>query len=214
MHRFKVITFLLQILMVIVGSNCESILPCRFTESVNITSGEYNATDRTIFHDGVLYKEENYANINYTVISYNKTETDDYVRGCVCQVANCVWLCCYTFSDVDGHPRCDDSEYNEIEVPLEDENSETRKVNLTSLENIFVVIRYSKDYVFDAAPDEWLMNSVSILILKKKPVNDADHNFYSQISDRLYYVVGRKNAYSTERLLCGVGWILTFSVDS
>ncbi|XP_038120388.1 G-protein coupled receptor Mth2 isoform X2 [Culex quinquefasciatus] len=175
--RLKVITFLLQFLVVIVGTNGESILPCRFTESVNITSGEYNATDRTIFHDGVLFREENYATINYTVISYNKTDTDDYIRGCVCQVANCVWLCCYTFSDVDGHPRCDDSEYNEIEVPFEDENSETRMVNLTSLENIFVVIRYSEDYVFDAAPDEWLMNSTGYVLSLdgKTPIQQNDY---------------------------------------
>ncbi|XP_055619910.1 G-protein coupled receptor Mth2-like isoform X2 [Toxorhynchites rutilus septentrionalis] len=69
-------------------------LPCHFRDSINISSGTRD-TQRNIFHSGIKYGPQNYALIDYDLEGYDvKVKTASYLRGCLCQVAKCVRLCC------------------------------------------------------------------------------------------------------------------------
>lgn len=185
MKRFGNVIFVVPYLVIIVSTSAGK-LPCRFAESVNITSGEYNATDQSILHGGILYRKENYATVNISVLNNTKKDEDDYIRGCVCQVANCVWLCCDEFSDVQGYPKCNDLTYYEVNVFVHDERIGKREVKLTSLQNIHVVIRHLPDPLFNAQPEAWLMNNVcNILEISLNTSADA-FIFYSPAILRLW----------------------------
>lgn len=139
-------------------------LPCSFKESVNITSGELNSLDNSITHNGVRYAVENYATINYSVKNNENISVESYIRGCVCREARCVWLCCDKYSDIDGYPRCDDSQYYDLVVPLEVESNSTRMINLTSYNGFHLAIRHLVEGESEVQVSifNWTINGVSV----------------------------------------------------
>lgn len=139
-------------------------LPCSFKESVNITSGELNSFDSSINHNGVRYSVENYATINYSVKNNENISVENYIRGCVCREARCVWLCCDEFSDIDGYPRCDDSQYYDLVVPLGEESNRIRMINLTSFTGFHLAIRHLVEVSSEVQVSifNWTINGVSV----------------------------------------------------
>ncbi|XP_065077551.1 G-protein coupled receptor Mth2-like [Ochlerotatus camptorhynchus] len=76
------------------GTDSAGQLPCEFRDSVNITSGVRD-TLGNILYSNIKYTPEHYAVINYDYVEYDvRISVPNYYRGCVCQVTNCVRLCC------------------------------------------------------------------------------------------------------------------------
>ncbi|XP_058833695.1 G-protein coupled receptor Mth2-like isoform X1 [Topomyia yanbarensis] len=69
-------------------------LRCEFRDSVNISGGVRDG-QQNILYGGLKYGPEHYALINYDYVSYDEiVEVPRYYRGCICQLTNCVRLCC------------------------------------------------------------------------------------------------------------------------
>lgn len=159
----KILTFTLTFTLWSFGESVSSQLPCDFLHSVNISNGKRDDSGG-ILHDGVYYEEINYATVDYSYDNGGKRITVSvHTRGCVCQVMNCVWLCCVAdFVDYDGdYPTC--SAFNvtsQLMVDMIDDNGETEQVDLNKKSDIFKVIWRESCGPYDAKPHEWNMNSV------------------------------------------------------
>ncbi|XP_058464528.1 G-protein coupled receptor Mth2-like isoform X2 [Malaya genurostris] len=69
-------------------------LPCEFRDSVNISSGTRDS-QQNFLYGGLKYTSEHYALINYDYVSFDEVvAVPPYYRGCICQLTNCVRLCC------------------------------------------------------------------------------------------------------------------------
>lgn len=161
----------MSIVVSIVAGENEYDLPCKFTDSVNITEGILQ--NGSILHNNLLYKSENYALINYTADSEGITTVDNYYyRGCICQVKSCVWLCCDNYKDIGGTPTCiDDTSITELLVEVVDEPGVPYEMDLVRNSSFHVAPRVSSSdsegslYGFEKG--EWSMNSVSIKSIKE-----------------------------------------------
>ncbi|XP_062550723.1 G-protein coupled receptor Mth2-like isoform X2 [Armigeres subalbatus] len=139
-----------------------SMLPCEFLHSVNISDGKRDSSGG-ILHNGVYYKQINYASIDY---SYDddgrKIVVPKHTRGCVCQVMNCVWLCCTAdFVSYRGdYPSCSAlNASNQLIVNMIDDTGGTQTVNINTRSDIFMAIWKESCRAYDAKPDEWNMNA-------------------------------------------------------
>lgn len=139
-------------------------LPCEFTDSINITERNRIYPDGSILHNNLLYKPQNYAWINYTVQSDNRIVLNNsYYRGCICQVTDCVWLCCRKYSDVGGIPTCTDPEFKELLVDVVDQSGAVYEVDLIGNSSLWKALRNTTGTNrFGFYQDEWSMNSVSV----------------------------------------------------
>lgn len=140
-------------------------LPCDFLHSVNISDGEPDYYSGIIDHGGVYYYPINYAFVNYSYDDAgDKIEVAEHTRGCVCQVKNCVWVCCMGKISYRGeYPTC--STFNAsrgLIVEMIDDTDSAEKVDLTTRDNIFLAFfnRNGRE-LFAAEHSEWNMNAVS-----------------------------------------------------
>lgn len=70
-----------------------NILPCDYADSMNITNGHLLPNNNYIFN-GVEYPDGHYARINYTISEKKIVPQHPYIRGCVCNVKDCIRFCC------------------------------------------------------------------------------------------------------------------------
>ncbi|XP_052566666.1 probable G-protein coupled receptor Mth-like 3 isoform X2 [Culex pipiens pallens] len=166
-------------------------LPCEFTDSINITESKRIYPNGSILHNNLLYKPQNYAWINYTFQSNNRIDLNNsYYRGCVCQVTNCVWLCCHKYSDVNGIPTCTDPEFKELLVDVVDQSGAVYEVDLIGNSSLWKALRYpyGKNR-FGFYQDEWSMNSTgfvsSVVTVSQQSYCFNRSHILSEISDDL-----------------------------
>lgn len=139
-------------------------LPCDYLHSVNISDGQRD-NDGRILHRGVSYDSINYASVDYSYDdARNRIAVAVHTRGCVCQVKNCVWLCCKReeISYRGEYPTC--SSFNDTDglvVEMINGTNVEENVDLITRENIFLMVFEGSCDLFDAKPNEWKMNAVS-----------------------------------------------------
>lgn len=84
------------VLIALTGINCSiarNKLPCDFFESKNISSG-IRQSDDSIFFDGVTYPKDQYATVDYVLDKGETIAAEPHTRGCICNIQNCLRLCC------------------------------------------------------------------------------------------------------------------------
>ncbi|XP_058833696.1 G-protein coupled receptor Mth2-like isoform X2 [Topomyia yanbarensis] len=135
-------------------------LPCDFLDSVNITDGALER-DGSIMHDSVRYDVLHYAKVNYSYdASGAQIYVPDHIRGCVCQVKSCVWVCCPTELIIyeDHYPSCQIPAF-QIIVNMVSDDGRTEKVDLMTKHAIFKALRSEAcEDLSNAHPEEWDMN--------------------------------------------------------
>ncbi|XP_055606807.1 G-protein coupled receptor Mth2-like isoform X3 [Uranotaenia lowii] len=146
----------------------KSDLPCDFLDSVNITGGSFDH-DGTITFQNVRYPVASYARINYSYVSeeideenvkITRVEVDYYIRGCVCVIKKCVWVCCdniLSYKNELPYPWCEmykPEDLSHMEVPLLDGSDSTMLLD----ENDFFFPWRIVDHYTSANDDEWSFN--------------------------------------------------------
>lgn len=93
--KIKVLTVLLIIIAVSKCSNGlpNEVLPCKFSDSINITAGEHHQNGSITFN-GIEYSHDQYASIDYIEQNGRKIIEPKYDRGCPCMCKPCIRLCC------------------------------------------------------------------------------------------------------------------------
>lgn len=84
------------VLIALTAINCSVAgdkLPCDFFESKNISSG-VRQSDDSIFFDGVIYRKDQYATVDYVLDKGQSTAANPHIRGCICNIQPCLRLCC------------------------------------------------------------------------------------------------------------------------
>lgn len=78
-------------------------LPCNFIDSINITDGILQS-NKSILFNGILFPKDQYAKVNYNKRNGNSAITivEPYIRGCPCNIKECIRLCCPFGSFVDS----------------------------------------------------------------------------------------------------------------
>lgn len=134
MDSINIWLFLLHGIFVVYSSN----LPCHYYDSINITSGIFgeqqqqaqNSSNSIIF-DGIEFRSNQYAIVDYTEDDGMRNATEPHHRGCLCQVKQCVRLCCsneqMTLNNNDSikslEQKCNE-ELNQLENEVYDESLE------------------------------------------------------------------------------------------
>ncbi|XP_058464529.1 G-protein coupled receptor Mth2-like isoform X3 [Malaya genurostris] len=135
-------------------------LPCDFLDSINITDGVLSR-DGSITHDGIRYEAVNFAMVNYSYdASGKKIDAPDYIRGCVCQVKSCVWLCCPKQFIVYGN-RYQSCQIAASQILVNTELNDGRivEIDLMSKANFFKSLRSEAcEDLSNAHREEWNMN--------------------------------------------------------
>lgn len=115
-------------------------VPCKFTDSVNITDGVMDELGN-IFHDGTLYPQDQYGAFKYEIVDRTKRRTvPNHIRGCICAVRGaCLRLCCKP--NQYHSERCldyDDKESASFELPIR--NTKTQVDYMVNLTQHFGII--------------------------------------------------------------------------
>ncbi|XP_055296031.1 G-protein coupled receptor Mth2-like isoform X2 [Sitodiplosis mosellana] len=92
-NTISVWIIVLIVLTCINWSTALKTLPCDFFDSNNITSG-IRQSDDSIFFDGVIYPEDQYATVDYVLNKGRSTDAKPHIRGCICNIQSCLRLCC------------------------------------------------------------------------------------------------------------------------
>lgn len=153
-------------LVIAVAATTDKELPCDFRDSINISSGSLDA-QRNILHDGINYGAEHYGLINYDYVSYDiRITVPNYYRGCICQLTNCVRLCCpmdFWFSSDGEKTSCNEASGH---LPFK-VWANASSVNGTHFNNLVDDVHYGFVYgkpcpgVFPGDLDEWFLDDVS-----------------------------------------------------
>lgn len=108
-------------------------LPCNFLDSINITDG-VRQTNGSILFDGVLFEDDQYAKINYTLKNgSDKLPAEQHIRGCLCTYDRpCVRFCC---TPEEAKDKTSDfcrlhETVKDFEGKILDENNQTKTVKL------------------------------------------------------------------------------------
>lgn len=81
----------------------QSIEPCNFLDSVNITDG-VNQSNESIIFDGTKYPKEQYTSWDYIIENGVRRPVQTHIRGCICNLMPCIRLCCPfgSFHEIDN----------------------------------------------------------------------------------------------------------------
>lgn len=75
-------------------------LPCKYSDSINITGGDHHDNGSIVF-ESTEFRQEHYATINYIMENGENKTVETYDRGCICNLKKCIRLCCAIVSSVD-----------------------------------------------------------------------------------------------------------------
>lgn len=119
-------------IMVVLNSNQDSRLPCKYLDSINITDGARLA-DGSIEFNGMVFGQDQYARIDY-VLENGVTHkiVQPYVRGCICRMKSCVRLCCpygWYYQNRTCH-RHSNERVRRLETAVLDEHKQTKSIIL------------------------------------------------------------------------------------
>ncbi|XP_031623063.1 G-protein coupled receptor Mth2-like [Contarinia nasturtii] len=99
MYRHRVYSFkwfiiqLLHSILRIEASLLVHELPCKFVDSIDISSGILHANQSITFNK-MEFPENQYAKVNYILENGRPVIVEPYFRGCPCNIKPCVRLCC------------------------------------------------------------------------------------------------------------------------
>lgn len=68
-------------------------LPCHYSDSIDISKG-FVHSNKSITFDGIEYHKNQYATISFAIENGKRVPTKQHTRGCICQIKNCIQLCC------------------------------------------------------------------------------------------------------------------------
>lgn len=68
-------------------------LPCHYSDSIDISKGFFHS-NKSITFDGIEYHKNQYATISFAIENGKRVPTKKHTRGCICQIKNCIQLCC------------------------------------------------------------------------------------------------------------------------
>lgn len=71
----------------------QSIGPCNFLDTINITNGVHQPNE-SIIYDETEYPKEQYASWNYILENEIRRPVKTHIRGCICNLMPCIRLCC------------------------------------------------------------------------------------------------------------------------
>ncbi|XP_055537389.1 G-protein coupled receptor Mth2-like isoform X1 [Wyeomyia smithii] len=143
-------------------------LPCEFRDSVNISSGSLDAL-RIILHNGIHYRPEHYGLINYDYVSYDiRISVPSYYRGCICQLTNCVRLCCpenHWFSSDGVKTTCNEVSSGLPFMVWANVSSESGVRSKNLLDDINYGFVYGKPCpgIFSGDLDEWFLDDTGTI---------------------------------------------------
>lgn len=110
----------------------EDRLPCKFSESINITGGLIDENGLIRF-DHMEFPIGTYANISFkykiktfenTFDHFTRVETPEYVRGCVCNRKSCVRFCCPSPYHIFVHGNCKLKQQHDVNLPIRNNNND------------------------------------------------------------------------------------------
>lgn len=148
-HTLLILSLVLSICALcddVVSASVE--LPCKYSDSINITGGDHHDNGRIVF-ESTEFRQEHYTTINYIIESGENVTVKTYDRGCICNIKKCIRLCCPIGSSVHDGGFCN----HDKPITIEEINQEVQahKIN-SSDESIF-------EYVVDAF-DESMQNDL------------------------------------------------------
>lgn len=88
-----VLLFLGEFAVVYADSLPSKVLQCDYADSLNITGGILLPNKNILFRR-VMYPENQYAKINYSIFENEIIPEDPYYRGCICNIKSCIRMCC------------------------------------------------------------------------------------------------------------------------
>lgn len=156
-------------------------LPCLFSESKNITTGERFLND-SILHNGVIYPPEQYAEVNYVFSPTGKTRYDvpTHMRGCVCNIKACVRFCCPIGEVINESGKCvpNDLLQTNITHPIIDANG---TIQSAVLDEQFGIIRgrHSCSHISTNAFNLQHVSDQSLLLTDLLAIHECFHHFSS-----------------------------------
>ncbi|XP_055537391.1 G-protein coupled receptor Mth2-like isoform X3 [Wyeomyia smithii] len=131
----------------------ESELPCDFSDSVNITDGT-KTSDGKIEHEGIVYEPQSYGMFNYGYDTTGQKVVSNHIRGCVCRVKSCFYMCCSRKNIFynSSYPSCR-NEPLEVRVNVSDD-----LVDLANDLRFFKALRVPNCVATRAESNEWKMD--------------------------------------------------------
>ncbi|XP_055537390.1 G-protein coupled receptor Mth2-like isoform X2 [Wyeomyia smithii] len=131
----------------------ESELPCDFLDSVNITDGT-KTSDGKIEHGGIVYEPQNYGMFDYGYDSSGQKVVSNHIRGCICHVKSCFYMCCFEEDIVYNlsYPSCRNAS------PVVRVNVTGEFVDLASDRSFFKALRVPNCVATHADLYEWKMD--------------------------------------------------------
>jgi Methuselah N-terminus len=90
-------TCLLIVALAIASSNAEVLRPvksCEYHDTVPLNGSKLLADNKTLKHNTYNYNEDQWGVYDYVLNGSGKVATDIHRRGCICQVTDCIRLCC------------------------------------------------------------------------------------------------------------------------
>lgn len=135
-------------------------LPCDYFDSINISHGVKQ--NQSIKFDGIEYREDQYAEINYVIINEVHKQVKPYFRGCICNIVDCIQFCCPpgTYADfmtIKSKPGSTICNNNHTESPDFDHSIEKYKKEQKNFK--FIHNMPCNEHFFE---EEYKINSVSI----------------------------------------------------
>lgn len=146
----------------IIAFEPSNVLPCDYADSVNITSGILQPNNSYIFN-GVEYPKDHYAKIRYSILNNEIIPRPPYIRGCLCNVKNCIRFCCPYGSYLEiknGVGRCRPHKAAKfIDGEIVNENNQTQRIKLH--EHFAILHKYPCENI-RVASDEYAITHVSL----------------------------------------------------
>lgn len=146
-----------------------NILPCDYNDSLNITNGILQSNKSYILN-GVEYPEGHYAKINYTIFDKKIIPQKPYIRGCICNVKNCIRFCCPfgTYLELKNHVgKCSRHEAaKNIQGDILHQNNETKRIKY---HDHFAILHAYPCKNFNMQDEQYSITHVSIFLHKINP---------------------------------------------
>lgn len=157
---------------------------CDFLNSINITDGKMNATDKSITHNGILFAQNQYSIFDYRLIDgHERVPVPKHKRGCPCLMKPCIRLYCMPGFDSKLERGCNyRTHFKNYTMNIIDKRNHNQSVNIVEYFS-YVVDRPCK-VLYDQKPGTWQLKHVSIVChtyvmeLEWEPANLDTINIY------------------------------------
>lgn len=157
-------------------------LPCNFLDSINITDG-VRQTNGSILYDGVLFEDDQYAQINYTLKNgSNMFPAEQHIRGCLCTYDRpCVRFCCTPEAAKDKtYDFCHLHEnVKDFEGKILDENNQTKSVKFN--DHFKYIDNFPCEYLYFA--DEYQITHKGDVLHENRSLNHKEYCLKASLNE-------------------------------